>query len=395
MKERLFNIFVVGKTFIVNKLKHILRGGKVFSYMLSHDTKAREIFGHSYMGDDGELRHKVEMSIVDASIVILDELFKATSTLLNGMLGALSQNRNVFIDGVGEVKLPLISAFATSNEFPRDEVLDPFDDRLHFRYVVERIKDDKSFKRMILKEYDTTNEFSVSFSYEEIIALEKEYSKVKFVDEVLEFFVKLKNAIVRNELNISDRKLDDASSIFKASAYLNGRDSVNYSDIFVMMHLGWRDLTEKKKLTQIIFDTFFQKKEDLEKNLIGYKERLHQILSYAQAHVNPFLNDKIKFDLDDNNERARYNNYVNFYISVLEALEAFRIELEAAQNFYYFAMEVEDLIEENIFLINYKNSSFSEKYLVEYFEVNKEFEKTYETMFRYADEKGRKLKFIN
>ena len=76
-------------------------------------------------------------------------------------------------------------------------------------------------------------------------------------------------------------------------------------------------------------------------------------------------------------------------------MEAFRIELEEAQNLYYFAMEVEDLIEENIFLINYKNSSFSEKYLVEYFEVNKEFEKTYETMFRYADEKGRKLKFIN
>lgn len=202
----------------------------------------------------------------------------------------------------------------------------------------------------------------------------------------------MKNNIVRNELNISDRKLDDAVDVFRASAYLNGRDAINYSDMFVLMHMGWRNYTERRKLKQIVFDTFFQKREDLEKNLILMKERLGKINAYAISNIEPFVKDKIIFDLEDNNEIARYNQYVDFYISLLEGLKDLRGDMEYAQGMYYFTLDVEELVEENIFVIDYKNESFSEKYLIEYSELFEEFSILYNSYIVHVESKAKKLR---
>lgn len=381
----------VGKTFVASKLKYLLKDGKVFEYLLAHDTEPEEIYGHNFVDKDGKVHHAVERSIVNANIIFLDEMFKAKSGLLNGMLGALSQSRNFFLRDIGEIKLDLICAFVTSNEFPTDEVLDPFDDRLHFRYEVVRLKENESFRKMVTKDYDTTNEFSVGFSYDEIVALSKEYQKINFDDDVLNFFVELKNNIVRNELNISDRKLDDAVDVFRASAYLNGRSEINYSDMFILMHMGWRDFVERRKLKQIIFDTFFQKKEDIEKNLITMDERLKKIISYGTVNVEPFITDKIIFDMEDNNEIAKYNQYVDFYISLLSALQDLQKEISRAEDKYYFTVSVEEMIVDNIFIIDYTNTSFTEEYLVGFYELNKSFNKVYDYYFKYVSEKAKKI----
>lgn len=383
----------VGKTFLVNKLKHILKDGKVFEYLLAEDTEPAEIYGYNFVDENGKVNHVIERSIIGANLISLDEMFKAKSGLLNGMLGALSQSRNFFLRDFGEKKLPLISAFVMSNEFPKDEILDPFDDRLHFRYEVLRLKEDESFKKLVTKDYDTTNHFSVGFTYSEILSLRSQYEAVEFKGRVLEFFILLKNNIVRNELNISDRKLDDAVEVFRASAYLNGRDEIDYSDMFILMHMGWRNYTERRKLHQIVYDTFFQKKEDLEKNLILMREQMQKIKSYGISNVDPFVFDRIKFNFEENDDIARHNNYVDFFLSMLEALRDLRGNMEYAKDMYEFTLDVEDLVERNIFLNDYKNSSFSEKYLIEYAELFEVFGELYNKYIVHAQTKAKKLEF--
>lgn len=378
----------VGKTFIISKLKYVLKNEKVFEHLLMHDTKKEELFGYDRLDENGQLVHEIDRTVLDAAIIILDEMFKAKAELLNGLLGVSSQSKNFFLRQVGEIKLRLLCLFAMSNEFPTDEALDPFDDRLHFRYEVKRLENDENFKRLLTNDYDKTNDFSVDFTYDEIVQLKNEYSRVHIAPAILEFFVQLKNTIITNELNISDRKLDDAIDIFRACAYLNGREYIDYSDMFLLMHLGWRNFTERRKLQQIVMDTFFQKKEEVEKNLILVKEKYQMIRTYTTSHVDPFIEDKLLFDFESNEDILKYNTYVKFYIDVLKKLEEVKQELIVESSYYSFAVEVEEMIEENIFIINYKNSSFSDEHLEEYFEFNKEYTEVYNHYYSFANDKG-------
>jgi len=381
----------VGKTFLISKLKNVLQEAEIFEYLLAYDTKPEELYGYNFVDDNGRVQHNTEKSIIGANLLVLDEMFKASSGLLNNMLGALSQNRNFFLRGVGEIKLPLISAFVLSNEFPQDDILDPFDDRLHFRYEVVRLQKDESFKKMILKDYDTSSEFTVSFTVEEIVKCKEEFSNIVIPEDVLNFFVLLKNSIVRNELRISDRKLDDAVNIFQASAYLNGRFEVNYSDVFLMMHLSWRDFTERRKLRQILFETFFQKKESIVKEFNAQKEYLQDIKNYCVGNVDAFIEEKIIFDLESNVDRLEYNKYVDYYISVLEALRDLKERIDISIKNYDFTLYVENELEENIFMNNFKNNVFSDEYIQEFSKFIQNFEEIYDNYFKYISTKASKL----
>jgi hypothetical protein len=81
-------------------------------------------------------------------------------------------------------------------------------------------------------------------------------------------------------------------------------------------------------------------------------------------------------------------------MKLLGALEGLRKDLEAAENMYYFALDVEEQIENNIFLINYKNKSFTEDYLAEYHSLSKEFQEMYQGYFKHAQNKAVKLELI-
>lgn len=383
----------VGKTFLISKLKNVLENGKYFEYLLMKDTKSEEILGYSHVDENGKIIHYTERTILEANIAILDEAFKANPELLNSFLGILSQNRNFFLRGVGEIKLDLISAFLLSNEFPKGDIMKAFDDRIHFRYEVVSIKDKENVKRLLRNDYDKSDFFNVKFSYDEIIALSKEFSKVDISESVMDSFLFLKEQIIKNGIETSDRKIDDAMDIFRASAYLNGRDYITYSDLFLLMHIGWKTLKEKVKLHEIIFDSFFSKKEEIQRKIIDVKEEMSKIKSYKEVNVEPFLNDFIKVDNYDRESVLKYNGYVNFYISALDACENLKLKLEAMQDSYYFVMDIEENIEANMFIINYKNYSYTDEYLQEYYEVNMEFEHLYLELYKHLKTRGAKIHF--
>ena len=146
------------------------------------------------------------------------------------------------------------------------------------------------------------------------------------------------------------------------------------------MHLGWRDFTERRKLKQIVLDTFFSRKEDIEKDLISYKEIMSRIDSFAAANVDAFINDKIIFDMEENNDRIKYNRYVDLYLELLGAFESLKHSLEDIGFRYEFAKMVESMIEKNMFLINFKNESFTDEFLVAYSELFGVFEKRYNSI---------------
>lgn len=96
---------------------------KYFEYLLTRFTEPNEIFGPIDITAfrEGNYRRRTEGMLPEAEILFLDEVFKANSAILNSLLGVL--NERVFTSGSTVHRVPLLSAFAASNELPNDDDL--------------------------------------------------------------------------------------------------------------------------------------------------------------------------------------------------------------------------------------------------------------------------------
>jgi len=351
----------VGKTFAIHLIKKAIKEAKYFEHLIMHDTKIEELFGTSFIDENGRLEYDYKNSIVDSELVFLDEMFKGKSEILNALLGVTSNDRSYFLRNQGQIKVPLITLFGASNEFPSDEALDPFDDRLLLRYEVERIKRDDNFIRLITDSYDKTPlDNTMLLDLDDLDYIYNQASKVEITTEAAELIVSLKRAIIQDGIDISDRKFSTAIKILKMSAYINGRDYLDTSDLFLFLHIGWRNYTDRRKIKEVIFMFFFGKKEEIEAGIKDIGDKLVQVNSYIEQ-LKPFLNKSILLPMDKEEAQNVFSAYLGNIESTLNNYKAILSNLIIPLvNLYQTITNIEEAINNNIFLVNYKNDSFSE-----------------------------------
>ena len=81
---------------------------------------------------------------------MLDEIFKASSAILNSLLTILNEHK--YHNGKEIVDLPFLSVFGASNELPEeDESLEALYDRFLFRYRLTYIQEDENFKNLLFR----------------------------------------------------------------------------------------------------------------------------------------------------------------------------------------------------------------------------------------------------
>ena len=132
-------------------------GARYFQWLLTKFTTPEELFGAvSLRGlENDEYRRVTSGKLPEAHIAFLDEVFKASSSILNTLLTIM--NERIFYNGTEKVRIPLISLFGASNELPSEEdELEALYDRFLLRYVVDYIKEDFRFLKML----NTENEIS-------------------------------------------------------------------------------------------------------------------------------------------------------------------------------------------------------------------------------------------
>ena len=75
-------------------------------------------------------------------------VFKASSSILNTLLTVM--NERIYYNGTEISEIPLISMFGASNELPAEEdELEALYDRFLLRYVVDYIKEDFRFLKLL------------------------------------------------------------------------------------------------------------------------------------------------------------------------------------------------------------------------------------------------------
>lgn len=258
------------KSQLVHEVCKRIDGAHYFQWLLTKFTTPEEIFGAvSLKGlENDEYRRVIDGKIAEAHIAFLDEVFKASSSILNTLLTIM--NERVFYNSTDVVQVPLISLFGASNELPSEEdELEALYDRFLLRYVVDYVKEDFRFLKMLNTE--DLGDGVTSITLDELMRCQSQVMEISVPQHVVKLVSRLRSELKRKGIVLSDRRYKQSISLLRSKAYVSGRVEVIESDLSILEHVLWRDPGEFGEIKAAIYQL-----------LHGYKDTLRELLIQAR-----------------------------------------------------------------------------------------------------------------
>ena len=262
------NMILVGppgtaKSEISRRLREILAdpdSETYFEYLFTKFTAPEEIFGPLSIKQlqNDKFERNTEGYMPSSRIVFLDEIFKANSSILNTLLTIL--NERVFHNGLKREKTPLISLIGASNELPfENDELTALYDRFLIRAVVGYVSDDEIEELLDIKETDMEIPAEIKFTESDLNEIKNESEKVRVTSGIKRTIMQIRQEYNKifaedNHEIISDRKLVKMVKLLKVSAYLNGRDKVDFSDLMLLTNCLWNNPENIEKVTKLVLE---------------------------------------------------------------------------------------------------------------------------------------------
>ena len=262
------NMILVGppgtaKSEISRRLREILADSgseTYFEYLFTKFTTPEEIFGPLSIKQlqNDKFERNTEGYMPSSRIVFLDEIFKANSSILNTLLTIL--NERVFHNGLKREKTPLISLIGASNELPfENDELTALYDRFLIRAIVGYVSDDEIEMLLDIKETDMEIPAEIKFTESDLNEIRNESEKVRVTSGIKKTIMQIRqdyNKIFAEDNHeiISDRKLVKMVKLLKISAYLNGRDKVDFSDLMLLTNCLWNNPENIEKVTKLVLE---------------------------------------------------------------------------------------------------------------------------------------------
>jgi MoxR-like ATPase len=258
------------KSQLANEVCRNIRGARYFQWLLTKFTTPEELFGAvSLRGlENDEYRRVTAGKLPEAHIAFLDEVFKASSSILNTLLAIM--NERIFYNGTEKVRIPLISLFGASNELPSEEdELEALYDRFLLRYVVDYIREDFRFLKMLNSENGSSEEGVITSG--ELDACRAEAAKVRLPSNILKLISRIRKDLGKKGITPSDRRYKQSVSLLKSKAYLDERGEVTEDDLRFLENILWREPGEKAEIQSVVHQA-----------LHGWRDRLRELLIQAK-----------------------------------------------------------------------------------------------------------------
>ncbi|MCA9810794.1 MAG: AAA family ATPase [Candidatus Dadabacteria bacterium] len=258
------------KSQLANDVCRRIEGAHYFQWLLTKFTTPEELFGAvSLKGlENDEYRRVTAGKLPEAHIAFLDEIFKASSSILNTLLTVM--NERIFYNGTEKTAIPLITLFGASNELPSEEdELEALYDRFLLRYVVDYIKEDFRFLKMLNSDDGETGGLTITSS--ELESCAAGAREVTVPSNILKLISRMRKDLAKKGIVPSDRRYKHSVSLLKARAYLEGRGSVSEDDLRLFENVLWREPGERAEIQSVIHQS-----------LHGYKDRLRELLIQAK-----------------------------------------------------------------------------------------------------------------
>jgi MoxR-like ATPase len=235
------------KSLLLDSLADLIKAPK-FDYLLSKFTDPMELFGPVDITKlkAGQCEQVVTKMMPEATLAFMDEIFKASSAILNTLLKILNERK--FKYGQQEIDCPLRICVAASNEWPDEqEELGALFDRFLLRKIVNPIG--VSSRARLLWKRNHKPEFKHRLSSAEIDKAQLEASAMDWTEEAKNGLVDILDELNRNGIAPGDRRMYKSVGVAQAFAWLNGHDEVQMEDLEILKHCLWVDPSEQPTKT--------------------------------------------------------------------------------------------------------------------------------------------------
>ena len=259
------------KSDLVLKFKDALglSGIDYFEYLLTRFTEPSEVLGPIDINElrSGKYLRREKGKLPTARLVFLDEIFKASSAILNSLLTVINE-RKFYQDGV-PVPVRLKVLFAATNEIPEHSELGALKDRFALKAACRSVQEthfiellDAGVDSMVKKDLNrkpwveghaSLEDVMKAHRYLTLLMAKKEPRdrEVFFREEVMREFRRVIRTLVReDEVFVSDRKLIKLYRLLRTRAWIVHGGAVEREDLQLLAYLGETreeiDLLEEK-----------------------------------------------------------------------------------------------------------------------------------------------------
>ena len=226
-----------------------------FSILLTKFSVPEEVVGPISLAALKEDRYRrvTAGKLPEAEVAFIDEIWKASSAILNTLLKIL--NERVFENDGELVKVPLKLCVAASNEWPPPESskeLSALLDRFLFRKTVRPIVSGGGRQRL-LWDRDHTPRLSTSLTPAEVEQAHTDAMRLPWTDQSKEMFETILRELAREGVQPGDRRQYKSVAACQACAYVAGSDRVEPEHLEVLAHVLW-DVPEEQpeKVAQVV-----------------------------------------------------------------------------------------------------------------------------------------------
>jgi MoxR-like ATPase len=244
------------KSKLLDSLFHGMSGNvKKFDYLLTKSTDPMELFGpvDIFALKDRRMERITQGSLVDCDVAFLDEIFKASSAILNTTLKVL--NERTFRYGMQQFKCPLKLVVAGSNEWPGDDgkELGALFDRFLFRKHVITIQSPKNRERLLFGSKDHSPQFRTTLTLSDIEEIYEDVSDIEWMDEARDGMLAIIRMLKQEGINPGDRRQFKSVKACQAYCYLRGGNKVHIDDLMILAHTLWDDPQEQpEKVARVV-----------------------------------------------------------------------------------------------------------------------------------------------
>jgi MoxR-like ATPase len=237
------------KSMLADELCRRIDGARYFQWLLTKFTTPEEVFGAVSLRalEQDEYRRVTTFKLPEAHVAFLDEIFKASSSILNALLTLLNERR--FHNGRESMEVPLLTVFGAANELPEEDELSAIYDRFLVRFVVGYVVEDWRFLRMLRAPAPAAG---TRIGLDELALLWDAVGEVAVPDGILRSIGDLRRALGEQQIVPSDRRFRQSVTLLRALALLRGKPAVTDDEVLFLEHVLWRDPAEQATVKDVL-----------------------------------------------------------------------------------------------------------------------------------------------
>lgn len=243
---------------------------RFFKYLLTKFTEPDELLGPLDINalKEGKYTRITRNKLPEAEIAFLDEIFNASSAILNTLLTLM--NERVIYDGYNEIHVPLWTLISASNDTPDEREYRALYDRFLIRHFVKPLGEDKWIDLLEATWKLETSGLKPPQVVMSIEDLKNTYSIILNIDisKIKQILVKIYAILEDQGIHLTDRRRGKALKIMAAHALMNNRMAVTEDDLLVLKYIAPNTREEAER----VYFTLIEELGSREKFLVELNE---------------------------------------------------------------------------------------------------------------------------